>query len=262
MAKKMLVDVLERRLREVLVPRDPEAHPIHVDLRGGVVRMKDCRFNAEYLSRHTTLRQPFTVSDSIIRSAELRFSLRALLARQHIELQLEGVALVLAPRADLPIEEARAIFRSEKQQAIIAAELWSAHARSMEGTSEAEAGSAGRGSVKAFVRRVAQAALVNAVVSVRHVHVRYECETEPGRWSACGVLMRSLGPAPGEAEAHGAERDGHDGHPAPDAAKVGSRRERGRRGKEREEEARDMRRTFRLEHLALYCEVERRQARP
>jgi hypothetical protein len=48
MAKRMLVDVLERRLREVLTPRDPEAHPIRVDLRGGVIEMTDCKFNAEF----------------------------------------------------------------------------------------------------------------------------------------------------------------------------------------------------------------------
>ena len=119
--KRVLVDALERKIREVLVPRD-EANPkpVQVDLRGGLISLEDVKFAAP---KKLTL--PFQIRDSLVRRVRIRFSIKRILTQQ-LDVHLEGLALVLEPRhGDPTVEEARDIFRGAKQRAILGAEMWS-----------------------------------------------------------------------------------------------------------------------------------------
>ena len=93
-----LVQVLERQIREVLIPRDLTTKPkITVNLRGGLMELEDVMFNQAYLASHTGL--PFAVRDSLIKRVRIIFSMRQLLLRQQIEIRLEGVSVVLVRTA-------------------------------------------------------------------------------------------------------------------------------------------------------------------
>jgi len=156
---KWLVDAVEKRLRDILISVDPEHPMVEVDLRAGLIEFQNVRLSSEYLAKQSTL--PVDVRDSLIRSVRVKFSLRALLTRHKVEVEMDGLALVLAPRVDPPIAVARAVFRKEKQRAIAGAELWQAHARSISaslgaaGDSHASSGG-GMRKLRAFAARVAQ----------------------------------------------------------------------------------------------------------
>ena len=120
---KRLVAQIERRLREVLIERDANnpACKSEVNLREGRIEMMDVKINEEFLKKRSSL--PFMIRDSSIRRVSVHFPLKALLAKQRMKVQIEGVVLVLVPREDLTLDEARTIFREERQRAIAAAEL-------------------------------------------------------------------------------------------------------------------------------------------
>mmetsp|Transcript_48904 Transcript_48904/g.163210 ORF Transcript_48904/g.163210 Transcript_48904/m.163210 type:complete len:1331 (-) Transcript_48904:21-4013(-) len=190
---RWLVELIEKRLHEVLIPIDPNNPVCRVDLRAGLIELEDVRLHAAFLSRNYTL--PVEVLSSHVRRVRVKFSLRALLTRHRIELELDGLALVLAPRDDPPIEVARSIFRREKQQAIAGAELWQAHSRSISNDLGAQPDSSSHGGMRklrAFGARVAQQALLNATVRLSHVHIRYEFTfLASGAPAAFGVMVRS-----------------------------------------------------------------------
>ena len=83
--KRVLVDALERKIREVLVPRD-EANPkpVQVDLRGGLISLEDVKFAAP---KKLTL--PFQIRDSLVRRVRIRFSIKRILTQQ-LDVHLEG----------------------------------------------------------------------------------------------------------------------------------------------------------------------------
>jgi len=190
---RWLVELIEKRLHEVLIPIDPNNPVCRVDLRAGLIELEDVRLHAAFLSRNYTL--PVEVLSSHVRRVRVKFSLRALLTRHRIELELDGLALVLAPRDDPPIEVARSIFRREKQQAIAGAELWQAHSRSISNDLGAQPDGSSHGGMRklrAFGARVAQQALLNAPVRLSHVHIRYEFTfLASGAPAAFGVMVRS-----------------------------------------------------------------------
>jgi len=176
---------------------DPSDPVCKVDLRAGLIELENVRISSEYLAKQSTM--PVDVRDSHVRSVRVKFSLSSLLTRRRIEVEMDGIALVITPRLDPPIEVARAIFRAEKQRLIAGAELWQAHARSISaslgapGDSAASAGGGGMRKLRAFVARVAQQALLNAIVRVSHVHIRYECAVgASGQPVALGIMVRSL----------------------------------------------------------------------
>jgi hypothetical protein len=252
---KWLVDAIEKRLRDVLIPCDPSDPVVRVDLRAGLIELENVRLSSEYLAKQSTL--PVDVRDSLIRSVRVKFSLSSLLTRRRIEVEMDGVAVILTPRVDPPIAVARAVYRAEKQRAITGAELWQAHARSISASLGAPGDAAGGGGgggmrkLRAFAARVAQQAsprgpllrprelmrrpalgspalgaaparlfpscggvllqpyarrdtthppstrfpqaLLNAIVRISRVHIRYECavgaSSEP---VALGVMVRRL----------------------------------------------------------------------
>jgi len=190
---RWLVELIEKRLHEVLIPIDPNNPVCRVDLRAGLIELEDVRLHAAFLSRNYTL--PVEVLSSHVRRVRVKFSLRALLTRHRIELELDGLALVLAPRDDPPIEVARSIFRREKQQAIAGAELWQAHSRSISNDLGAQPDGSSHGGMRklrAFGARVAMQALLNATVRLSHVHIRYEFTfLASGAPAAFGVMVRS-----------------------------------------------------------------------
>eukprot|EP00962_Isochrysis_galbana_P060360 scaffold34705_cov115-Isochrysis_galbana.AAC.3 len=157
---KWLVEAVEKRLRDVLIPCDPSNPVCRVDLRAGLIELENVRLSSEYLAKQSML--PVDVRDSLIRSVRVKFSLSALLTRRRIEVEMDGIALVLTPRVDPPIAVARAVYRAEKQRAITGAELWQAHARSISASlgapGEAAGGGGGMRKLRAFAARVAQQA--------------------------------------------------------------------------------------------------------
>ena len=123
MMARRLVAGIEKRLCEVLIPRDvndPACYTL-IDLKQGKIELSDAMINPEFLRKRSSL--PFEIRDSSIRRVSIHFPLKALLSRQQVKVQIEGLALVLVPRKDLTLDEARNIFREERQRAIAASEL-------------------------------------------------------------------------------------------------------------------------------------------
>jgi hypothetical protein len=52
---RWLVELIEKRLHEVLIPIDPNNPVCRVDLRAGLIELEDVRLHAAFLSRNYTL---------------------------------------------------------------------------------------------------------------------------------------------------------------------------------------------------------------
>ena len=121
MAKRIVASI-EKRLRQVFIPEHSGAAFADIDLARGNIELRDVKVNHEFLQKRSSL--PFMIRDSTIRRVSVHFPLKALLAKRPGQVRIEGVSIVLAPREDLTLEQARSIFRDERQRAIAAAELW------------------------------------------------------------------------------------------------------------------------------------------
>ena len=242
--KRVLVDALERKIREVLVPRD-EANPkpVQVDLRGGLISLEDVKFAAP---KKLTL--PFQIRDSLVRRVRIRFSIKRILTQQ-LDVHLEGLALVLEPRhGDPTVEEARDIFRGAKQRAILGAEMWSVPLNSLlerELDGQPEAGRFSH--MKAVLKRAIGQAVRQARLHVQSVHLRYESYVDGGQLAACGLTVQLITDLE---DRGGTSAEGHDG--ADDgggaAEEEEERRRRGGRGGAR------VSRTLKVLGLGVYCE--------
>jgi hypothetical protein len=243
--KRVLVDALERKIREVLVPRD-EANPkpVQVDLRGGLISLEDVKFAAP---KKLTL--PFQIRDSLVRRVRIRFSIKRILTQQ-LDVHLEGLALVLEPRhGDPTVEEARDIFRGAKQRAILGAEMWSVPLNSLlerELDGQPEAGRFSH--MKAVLKRAIGQAVRQARLHVQSVHLRYESYVDGGQLAACGLTVQLITDLE---DRGGTSAEGHDG--ADDggggAEEEVKRRRRGGRG-----DAARVSRTLKVLGLGVYCE--------
>ena len=62
---KRLVASIEKRLRQVLVPRDQDAPAPQIDVARGNIELRDVKVNEEFLQKRSSL--PFMIRDSTIR---------------------------------------------------------------------------------------------------------------------------------------------------------------------------------------------------
>ena len=209
---KRLVASIEKRLRQVLIPRDSDAAFAEIDVARGNIELRDVKINEEFLQKRSSL--PFMIRDSTIRRVSVHFPLKALLAKRPGQVRIEGVSIVLAPREDLTLEQARSIFRDERQRAIAAAELWAMSLERMDDPMDDDDGKDATGArayLRAALKRATQQALHNAAVTIENVHIRYECQLaeQSHTWVACGITVLSATVGGGYKSA-GAEVDDDD----------------------------------------------------
>ena len=256
MMARRLVAGIEKRLCEVLIPRDvndPACYTL-IDLKQGKIELSDAMINPEFLRKRSSL--PFEIRDSSIRRVSIHFPLKALLSRQQVKVQIEGLALVLVPRKDLTLDEARNIFREERQRAIAASELaMDVIFGSLAEEDDGKDSMGARAFLKAALKRSTQQALHNAAVTIENVHLRYECETKYDMlqgFAACGVTVRELIIGDGW-QAAADEREEEEAEARRD-------RDRDAKAKGREEpEARARSTACSVTQFGLYCEPERQR---
>ena len=116
---RRLVAGIEKRLCEVLIPRDvndPACYTL-IDLKQGKIKLSDAMINPEFLRKRSSL--PFEIRDSSIRRVSIHFPLKALLSRQQVKVQIEGLALLVQEAMELnPFEAAVFVFGNHQRDKI------------------------------------------------------------------------------------------------------------------------------------------------